>query len=152
MECWEEDGIKPTKAEQLNDSLGTTDRGGTDEENETERTKKRAKKKEEKFPNICMVCTLLQTDQWNTHKSTCHVQQWNEHCGIGIDSWNWYCKSTVITEWSATPSIRLIKSVRIQYEHQVYWVLGLVIKTWECTKRVLDEPTSEKEKDKQLQT
>jgi hypothetical protein len=63
MECWEEDGIKPTKAEQLNDSLGTTDRGGTDEENETERTKKRAKKKEEKFPNICMVCTLLQTDQ-----------------------------------------------------------------------------------------
>jgi hypothetical protein len=24
MECWEEDGIKPTKAEQLNVSLGTT--------------------------------------------------------------------------------------------------------------------------------
>jgi hypothetical protein len=24
MECWEEDGIKPRKAEQLNVSLGTT--------------------------------------------------------------------------------------------------------------------------------
>jgi hypothetical protein len=37
VECWQEDGIKPTQPEQLNVSLGTTSRGGIDEENEREK-------------------------------------------------------------------------------------------------------------------
>jgi hypothetical protein len=50
VECWEEDGIKPTKPEQLNVSLGTTSRGGVDEENR--RQKKRVNSKQ-----LCGVCT-----------------------------------------------------------------------------------------------
>lgn len=41
VECWEEDGIKPTKPEQLNVSLGTTSRGGVNEESEREEKKRK---------------------------------------------------------------------------------------------------------------
>lgn len=51
VECWEEDGIKPTKPEQLNVSLETTSREGVDEENERER--------KEETRNSCVVHALL---------------------------------------------------------------------------------------------
>ena len=59
MECWEEDGIKRTKAEQLNVSLGTRARGGVDEGKE-----RRKKKKEKRKIETAVWCVSnSQTDQ-----------------------------------------------------------------------------------------